>query len=332
MSTMSSISSMKLKKSLMDGMVKMNIELCKGAVLECSKMYNFDGEEAIRRMFQDVDVVEKVVKEKVVKEKVVKEKVVKEKVVKDKKSEFPMPFNNKKNEDCCSGIRLNHGLYTQCENKKGNDKYCKSCDKQSKKNEDGKPDYGDIDDRLNVGLYEFRDRKGKSPTEYLKVLKKLNINIEDVLKEAEGKNRVIEEEHLKSIEETKRGRPKTDKKVKESSGKKGRPKKESKVVDVNSSSSSSEQEDLFASLVSNAVAVASGNSVEVSSVNDDNEEVDVVTKFEHEGKMYLKSKKSGILYNMDDQEMIGKWDDTTKSIEYIEEGELYDDEIDEDDE
>ncbi len=305
----------------MDGMVKMNIELCKGAVLECSKMYNFDGEEAIRRMFQEVDVVEKVVKEKVVKEKVVKEK----------KSEFPMPFNNKKNEDCCSGIRLNHGLYTQCENKKGNEKYCKSCDKQSKKNEDGKPDYGDIEDRLNVGLYDFRDRKGKSPTEYLKVLKKLNINVEDVLKEASAENRVIDEEHLKSIEETKRGRPKTEKKVKESSGKKGRPKKDSKVVDVKSSSSSSEPEDLFASLVSNAVAVASGNSVEVSCANEVDEEVDVVTKFEHEGKMYLKSKKSGILYNMD-QDMIGKWDDTTKSIEYIEEGELYDDEIDEDDE
>ena len=319
----------------MDGMVKMNIELCKGAIHECSKMYNFDGEEAIRRIFQDSEVVkekvvkEKVVKEKVVKEKVVKEKVVKEKVVKDKKSELPMPFNNKKKEECCSGIRLNHGLYTQCENKKGNEKYCKSCDKQSKKNEDGKPDYGDIEDRLNVGLYEFRDRKGKSPTEYLKVLKKLNINVEDVLKEASAENIVIEEEHLKLPEDPKRGRPKTDKKVKESSGKKGRPKKESKVVDVKSCSS---EEDLFASLVSNAVAVSSGNQVELSSGNDDNEEVDIVTKFEHEGKMYLKSKKSGILYNMDDQEMIGKWDDTTKSIKYIEEGELSDDDIDEDDE
>ena len=165
------------------------------------------------------------------------------------------------------------------------------------------------------------------------MLKKLNINVEDVLKEAAAENRVIEEEHLKSIEETKRGRPKTEKKVKESSGKKGRPKKESKVVDVKSSSS--EPEDLFASLVSNAVAVAvaSGNvDNKSSSVKDDNEEVDIVTKFEHEGKMYLKSKKTGILYNMDDQEMIGKWDDTTKSIEYIEEGELYDDDIDEDDE
>jgi hypothetical protein len=317
---------MNIKKSVMDNLYNMNVNICKEKILECSKLYSFDGEEAVRRVLFENNVEkvvkEKVVKEKVVKEKVVKEKVVKEKVVKEKpvKSVYPMPFNNEKNEECCSGIRQNHGLYTQCENKMSQtSKYCKSCDKQAKKNEDGKPDYGDIDDRLAVGVYDYRDRKGKGPINYLKVLKKLKLNQEEALNEFSSQNKKILDCHLEG-EPQKRGRPKAEKKVKESTGKKGRPKKSSKVVEVNSSGI--ETEDLFASLVANVVE----SKVE-SKVESNDEEVDVVKKFEHEGKQYLKSKKSGIVYNMD-QDVIGKWNESAKSIDYFEDGELSDEDID----
>ena len=309
---------MNVKKSVIANLYNMNVNICKEKILECGKLYNFDGEEAVRRLLLENNV-EKVVKEKPVKEKVVKEKVVKEKPV---KSAYPMPFNNEKNEECCSGIRQNHGLYTQCENKMSQtSKYCKSCDKQSKKNEDGKPDYGDIEDRLEVGIYDYRDRKGKGPTNYLKVLKKLKLNQEDALKEFSSQNKKILDCHLE-CEIQKRGRPKAEKPVKESTGKKGRPKKESKVIEVKSV----ETEDLFASLVANVVESKVESKVE-NKVESNDEEVDVVKKFEHEGTQYLKSKKTGIVYNMD-QDVIGKWNESTKSIDYFEDGELSDEDID----
>lgn len=45
------------------------------------------------------------------------------------------------------------------------------------------------------------------------------------------------------------------------------------------------------------------------------DEPDVVKRFEFEGKKYLKSKKTGIIYNMD-QDVIGKWNDVTNKIDF----------------
>ena len=50
------------------------------------------------------------------------------------------------------------------------------------------------------------------------------------------------------------------------------------------------------------------------------EEADVVNKIEYEGKSYYKSKKSGIIYNMD-QEVIGKWNSQTENIDFEDEEE-----------
>jgi len=38
-----------------------------------------------------------------------------------------------------------------------------------------------------------------------------------------------------------------------------------------------------------------------------------VKKFEYEGTKYLKSKKTGIVYNME-QDVVGKWDEASKKI------------------
>jgi hypothetical protein len=48
------------------------------------------------------------------------------------------------------------------------------------------------------------------------------------------------------------------------------------------------------------------------------EEEDVVKKFEHGGVKYLKSKKTGIVYNME-QDVIGMWNEQTQQIEFSEE-------------
>ena len=58
------------------------------------------------------------------------------------------------------------------------------------------------------------------------------------------------------------------------------------------------------------------------------EEADVVKKLEFEGKKYLKSKKTGIVYNME-QDVIGKWNEEKQRIDFHEEEES-EDEYDED--
>ena len=59
------------------------------------------------------------------------------------------------------------------------------------------------------------------------------------------------------------------------------------------------------------------------------EEEDVVKRFEFEGVKYLKSKKTGIIYNME-QDVIGKWNEKTGKIDFEEAGsEEEEDEYDE---
>lgn len=379
---------MNMDNIVMEGMKISAVELTKNMIRELSNMYNFDSEEAIRKLNLDdvkVNIVEKV--KKVKPEKV---KVVKPEKVKKVTSKYPMPFNNKKNDECCEGLRQNHSLYTQCENLKLNDsEYCKKCHNESLKNDSGKPDYGTISDRLECGIYEFRDSKGKSPIAYTKLMSKLKFTREEVEEEAKKLNYEIDPIHFEYTEEPKRGRPKSEKKVKDanapSSGKKGRPKKMNKEVELTSDVG----EDIFASLVENANANANATQVvnivvsevptkvdtpeksekevekdakkaeketkkaekdakkaekdakkaeneakkaekEAKKVEKDakkaeneakkaekkpEEEVDVVRKFEFEGTTYLKSKSTGVIYNMD-QDLVGKWNEDTQKIDF----------------
>jgi hypothetical protein len=60
-------------------------------------------------------------------------------------------------------------------------------------------------------------------------------------------------------------------------------------------------------------------------------EPDVVKRFEFEGKKYLKSKKTGIIYNME-QDVIGKWNDTTNKIDFTSTDEEVEEEYEEEEE
>ena len=74
-----------------------------------------------------------------------------------------------------------------------------------------------------------------------------------------------------------------------------------------------------------SVAVASV-AVATKEVED---EADVVKKINFEGKKYLKSKNTGIIYNMD-QDVIGKWNEEKQRIDFNEQDEESEDEYDED--
>ena len=56
---------------------------------------------------------------------------------------------------------------------------------------------------------------------------------------------------------------------------------------------------------------------------------DVVKKIDFEGKKYLKSKNTGIIYNMD-QDVIGKWNEEKQRIDFTEVDEESEDEYEED--
>jgi hypothetical protein len=83
-------------------------------------------------------------------------------------------------------------------------------------------------------------------------------------------------------------------------GEKGRPKKEKKETEV-----TSPIDDLFANLVAK---------------EEEAPQVDVVNKMEFQGTTYLKSKNTGIIYNMD-QDVVGKWNENTNTIDFEEEEE-----------
>ena len=102
-----------------------------------------------------------------------------------------------------------------------NGNFCKGCQSEADKNASGFPNCGTVTQRLNAGLMEFRDPKGRSPTAYLGVLEKLKIPLEVAEEEAGKIGHSLDEIHLavpekktkskKSVEnadEKKRGRPK----------------------------------------------------------------------------------------------------------------------------
>lgn len=323
---------------------KLTKKVVKELIEACGVMYNFDGKEALIRL-----------------------NLEKEKPKKEKKERLLLPFDGRKIEGCCEGIIKNHGLYTQC--MKVVEGYCKVCEVQP---------YGNIEQRVKVGLYEYKDPKGKVPKRYLEVLKKKKISKEEMLAKCEKAEITINEEHLLEVA-TKRGRPKGENKDSGEKKSKGRPKKEKKVIET------SNEEDLFATLVAQAQGQEKALEVEVEKViieeakespkekkvkeakekkvkepkekkvkepkepkekktkgrpkkeskeveiskpeeiteelveeeEEEEEEADVVTKIEYEGNKYYKSKKSGIIYNLD-QDVVGKWNEDTKKIDFEE--------------
>jgi hypothetical protein len=227
-------------------MVNAAQDLAQRSIKACSEHYNFDGEEAVR-MLGLVNV-------KLSRARPVDEKPKKVKVI-VAKAAFPMPYNGEFNDACCYALRQNSGLYTQCQAVrkslgKGEAHFCKQCQVLADKTE-GIPEYGTIQMRQAVGIFEYTDPKGRKPVAYTKVMKKYKIDQEKVLEEAGKFNVQINAEHFVVAEvDSKRGRPSSkasEKAPKEPKGSKGRPKKAKKVLQIEG-----DDDDLFASLVADA--------------------------------------------------------------------------------
>lgn len=225
---------------------------CKEVVLncvrECGKAYNFNADEAMSRLgLEKLVLVRKPMAKKSAGPK-------KEKVVKPIAKSFPLPFvSGVINENGCWGLSYNHGLFTQCiGTKMENGSYCKKCQMQADKNASGKPDCLSVSDRKDMGLYEFKDGKGRSPIPYPKVLAKMKLSMEDAVAEASKNGIVLDECHL-NMPEKKTKTPKAD------AVKRGRPKKEVTQVDA------ANVDDLFAKLTTDAAEEVSETESNVSS-------------------------------------------------------------------
>ena len=191
-------------------------------VRRLSKMYGFDASEALKRLNEN------------------------EKTRKKTNVKVPLPFYGEINENWCQGVRVNHGLYSQCTKaKQEGSEYCTACQKQL----DSKQEltYGTIQERAAQckNPLDYKDKKGKQVVPYGNVMKKLNISREKVEALAKDLGWEIPEEQFQ-VRVLKKGRPRKEKKDDAPKEKKarGRPRKQKKVV-----SASSESDDLISSLV-----------------------------------------------------------------------------------
>ena len=264
----------------------------------------------------------------------VKEVVVKEaeKVKEEVKPSCVLPWCGEVILGKCSALKLNSGLHTQCM-KNCDSVYCGPCEKLVDKN-GGIAPYGTVDDRLKYDILEYKDPKGKQTIPYANVMKKLNIDKEEALKEAEKLGWSIPDCHFE-LKSSKRGRPKKDTSAEDTESeagsesgekkKRGRPKKEKEVVTANVG------EDLIASLIQESqeekaeetndvyvpvsVSEVKDEELKPSEIDEDDEETSVV-KFEIDGTTYLKS-DDNVLFDMNSHDCVGIWNEESKTIDEI---------------
>ena len=271
-------------------MVNAAQELAQRAVSACAEHYKFDAEEAIGLLGLNNVKLER--------KGAVKDEEVKEKVV-IPKPKFPLPYNGEFNDTYCYALRQNNGLYTQCSGVRGNAQFCKSCAKLMQKTGSDMPEYGTIQQRQAVDIFEYVDPNGRKPIAYIKLMKKYKLTQEAVLEEAGKFNIIINNQHfIAPEEETKRGRRKNEDKTEEKpKGVKGRPKKEKKVLQLEGDD---DDEDLFAALVQEANNNAkeeddvSQSSSDVSQSSSTSPKKNVVSDEETEAETYERLEREAL--------------------------------------
>ena len=171
-----------------------------------------------------------------------------------------------------------------------------------------------MSERVEVGLYEFKDKDGKNPWPYYKLMRKHNWTREYVEEVGEKNGIKISEEHYNE-EEMKKKVPKKGKT-------KGRPKKEEKELELESKEEDNKECEIKEVLVEIEEELKAEEAIE-----EEEEEEEIVERFEYEGVTYLRSKCSGLIYNQDNLEdpvVVGKWDRVRERIdfEYVEDESL----------
>lgn len=122
------------------------------------------------------------------------------------KQKFVLPWCGSADANCCQGLKNNYGLFTQCSNPKhGDTQFCKQCVVSIAKNGDDHP-CGTVKERIAVGLYEYKDPKGKKVVHYTQYMKKFAITKQQVIEMADNHGITIDHAHF-TPPVTRRGRP-----------------------------------------------------------------------------------------------------------------------------
>ena len=200
-------------------------------------------------------------------------------VVKNKKTKMIskpstlIPFLGKV-DGWCDGVKLSHGIYSQCTNKPmSTGELCKTCQKQADTNEHGKPNCGLASERAD-DMENWRDPKNRSPTHFGNIVMKMQLDVDAVVAECKRVYALEDDYELPSeLFEAKkqgRGRPKkvnpivgdTDDEGEPAKKPRGRPKKATKtVVDVTNNG-----DDLISTLVAQAKQASEEQSASESEV------------------------------------------------------------------
>jgi hypothetical protein len=266
--------------------IELLLECCRKTVIECSNHYGFSSEEALGKMGLLTDYSSLFEQKMCVNsdENVsVSDVSVKTPILNEKKVSKP---RTKKAEG---------------ENKPRGKKEKKEVVVVETPKEDVKEEVKDV---LKEEVKEVVKEEAKKKVSKPRVKKeKVETPKEEVKEEvtSEVKEEVKEEVKKKvSKPRAKKEKKEGDEESKSSETKKGRPKKDKKETEA-----VSPIDDLFANLVAK---------------EEEAPQVDVVNKMEFQGTTYLKSKNTGIIYNMD-QDVVGKWNENTKTIDFDEEEE-----------
>jgi len=272
-------SSIVINKRVLSGLNGMFNDMILEVMNKCSEKYGFSVEEAMREVCLPAlcDKAVSVSKSTSKKEKVVREVRA--------KAAFPLPFSYNLDETLCQAVVQNGGLYTQCESNASTGCYCKKHSTQAEKSSAGIPEHGTMSQRMEAGLMDYVSPSGKSPTPYVKIMKKLKLNEEQVREEVSRLNMKFDEQHFEG-EEMKKGRPaKAEKAPKEAKQSKGRPKKVKPTVEL------AEVTDLFQSMVLQSVKEASESECESEAESESESENESMALADKESKVANKGFK-----------------------------------------
>jgi len=239
-------SSMYVTELLARSLENSALDVTHRAVNALAQKYGFSAEEAIADLgLSKLSLTKKQMAKKGSKG----EKTPKVKVAKAEKLGFVLPFCGAISEAHCPGLQFNGGLFTQCKHERGSCEsgFCKKCSEQADKNASGVPDCGTVGQRLAAELMAFRDPKGRAPISYAKYMEKKSITEEQVTEAASALGWEVPAEHF-AVPEKKTKAAKVPKTEGEAPKKRGRPKKDAKVVE------SSSVDDLFATLAAEAAS------------------------------------------------------------------------------
>lgn len=296
---------------------------CK-CVRKLSNKYGFNVDEALDTLRLDKKVLAR-------KEMKKKEKTDKAPA---KACPFPLPFvADKVNPDLCGGLSYTRGLFTQCTRKRtASAKYCKKCEEEAQTTVTGKPVCGTVTDRLQCGLYEYKDSRGRPARSYVELLKSLSIDVNKVremcpyIPEEHFQERIVEKAPRKPRQQP---APKQSGDVfeplhgEEETEAEQQPKKRGRAKMSDEEKAAKKQ----ARDAEKAAAKVAKEEVTNTKEKEKDDEVIRVRKVVIQGQTYKWNPQSKVIYNMDNIEC-GTYDDETKQVEWMDE----DDEVDEEEE